>query len=51
MVSAVIGTSALNCECDALAKEVVTVSLSDLTPMVTSCLPRESVTVYVDSLK
>ena len=41
----------LNCECDTLAKEAVTSSLSDLTPMITRRLPRESVAVYVNGLK
>ena len=41
----------LNCECDTLAKEAVTTSLSDLTPMITRRLPRESVAVYVNGLK
>ena len=36
----------LNCECDTLAKEVVTTRLLDLTPMITHRLPQESVAVF-----
>ena len=41
----------LNCLCDTLAKEAVTMSLADLTPPTTYRLPRESVAVYVEGLK
>ena len=41
----------LNCLCDSLAKEAVTSSLADLSPVTTGRLPRESVAVYVNGLK
>ena len=36
---------------DTLATEAVTASLSDLSPITTGRLPRESVAVYVNGLK
>ena len=41
----------LNCECNTLAKEAVTTSLLDMTPMITRHLPQESVAVHVNGLE